>query len=47
MAYKSYSFNLYSRKVNSTTVLLVLNGHVISTFSSQEACDAFVAEFMR
>lgn len=46
MAYKSYSPNLYSRKVNSTTVLLVLNGKVVSTFSSQEDCDNFVVEFM-
>ena len=47
MAYKSYSFNLYSRKVNDTTYLLVLRGYVIGTFSSQQACDNFVAEFMR
>lgn len=47
MSLKSYSPALYSRKVNDTTYLLVLRGYVIGTFSSQQACDAFVAEFMR
>lgn len=47
MSYKSYSLNLYSRKVNNTTFLLVLNGLVISTFSSQEACDEFVSEHFK
>lgn len=46
MAYKSYSTNLYSRK-SGGTILLVLNGKVISTFPSQKDCDDFVAEFMR
>lgn len=47
MSLKSYSPVLYSRKVNDYTYLLVLNGLVISTFSSQEACDEFVAEFFK
>lgn len=47
MSLKSYSPTLYSRKVNDYTYLLVLNGLVISTFSSQKDCDDFVAEFMR
>lgn len=47
MSLKSYSPVLYSRKVNDYTYLLVFNGFVVSTFSSQKACDEFVAEFFK
>lgn len=47
MSLKNYSSVLYSRKVNDSTYLLVLKGLVISTFTSQKACDDFVAKFMR
>lgn len=46
MCYKSYTQNLAAIKVFSY-IFLVLRGKVIASFASIEACDNFVAEFMR
>lgn len=46
MVYKSYSLNLSSVKILSYFFLL-LHGNPIASFTSQESCDSFVAEFMR
>jgi hypothetical protein len=46
MIYKSYTANLQSVKIRSY-IFLLLHGNPIASFTSQEACDNFVAEFMR